>query len=70
MRRDDRCEFCGSVTDSVAGNPAMWPLFFTLPDGMGVVRAFHMGCVQDRLFRRSHEHDQQIVDWRSRGKIR
>ena len=69
MEHDGPCEFCGEPTERFAGNPARWPLQFTLPDGTGTVRWFHVQCVQDRLFRRTPEHDAQLERWRAEGKL-
>jgi hypothetical protein len=50
---DEPCYFCGEKTNSVAGNPAEWPLFFPEADKPGVVRPHHMGCVFKRLGERN-----------------
>jgi hypothetical protein len=47
---NDLCEFCGKPCDGFAGNPALWPLIFTHPDGTGIAKAHHTGCVQKKLF--------------------
>ena len=49
------CAFCGEPTDNLAGNPGMWSLMFTHPDGTGYARDHHVKCVQDRLFRSTVE---------------
>ena len=46
---DRCCTFCGEATNDLHGNPQKWALWFTDPDGTGIVRAHHVGCVQDRL---------------------
>lgn len=69
MSESPPCEFCQEPVNDFAGNPAKWSLKFTIPDGTGVVRAFHMGCVQERLFWRTKEHDDEIERWRLDGKI-
>jgi len=47
---DGPCFYCGEQTCSVAGNPGRWPLVFCQPDGTGIARFHHTGCVTDRLF--------------------
>ena len=47
---DEYCEFCGEICNGFAGNPGLWPLAFTHPDGTGVVKWHHTECVQDRIF--------------------
>lgn len=46
---DAPCYLCGEPTDSVAGNPGLWPLQFCAPDGTGVCRWWHSGCVMAQL---------------------
>ena len=45
----DPCVFCGEPTNSLAGNPGEWPLWFCEADGSGFARVHHVSCVQDRL---------------------
>lgn len=67
---DDRpCPFCGEMTSSVAGNPSRWPLVFTLPNGTGKTHRFHVGCVMERLFRHTEDHELQLDQWRKEKKI-
>lgn len=48
--QDEPCFFCGKRVDGFAGNPGLWPLIFTHPDGTGIPKFHHVGCVQKRLF--------------------
>lgn len=68
MTEDVPCEFCGEMTNSLAGNPSQWPLFFTWPEGTGKMKGHHIGCVTDRLFRRHMEHDKEISTFYDTGK--
>ena len=47
---DAKCYWCGELTESLAGNPAKWPLRFPANDNTGIVRWHHTGCVMDRLY--------------------
>lgn len=49
MDIDGPCYYCQQPTNSIAGNPGLWPLRFTHPDGTGVVRFHHTQCVLNRL---------------------
>jgi hypothetical protein len=58
MTKKDLCEFCGEPVCSFAGDTRLWPLWFSHPDGSGIVKPHHTGCVQDRLFGRATEPTQ------------
>lgn len=45
----DPCVYCGKPCSSLAGNPALWPMYFPEPDGTGKCQAHHTGCVIERL---------------------
>ena len=47
---DKRCPICGELTDSLAGNPAKWPVRFPKNDGTGIVHSWHIGCIQAIVF--------------------
>jgi hypothetical protein len=47
---DEPCAFCGKPCSSLAGDPSQWPLGFAHPDGTGVCKWHHVGCVVERLF--------------------
>lgn len=46
---DEPCFYCGKPCSLIAGDPSRWPLAFAQPDGTGVVRYHHVGCVVARL---------------------
>lgn len=48
-REDDPCIYCGEPTESYAGNPSRWPLWFPEAAEPGVIKAHHAGCVIARL---------------------
>ncbi len=48
--QDEPCFYCGERCDGYAGNPSKWPLIFCHPDGTGIARIHHTGCVEERLF--------------------
>lgn len=47
--KDAPCWYCGEMTDSLAGNPSKWPLFFVNDGTGGECVAHHTGCVISRL---------------------
>jgi hypothetical protein len=49
FERDGTCVYCGQETSCIAGNPAKWPMRFPEPDGTGILRIHHTGCVLSRL---------------------
>lgn len=46
---DAACFYCGEMTSEFAGDPGMWPLVFSQPDGTGIARWHHARCVVRRL---------------------
>lgn len=42
---DDKCEICEKITNSVSGNPDMWPVFLPHKNGAGKKLAYHVGCL-------------------------
>jgi len=49
MDIDGPCYYCQQPTNSLAGNPGLWPLRFPHPDNSGIVRIHHTQCVVNRL---------------------
>lgn len=51
---DGNCVLCGERTNSLHGNPGLWCLWFTEPDGTGTVRPHHVHCVQKAIAKSRH----------------
>lgn len=67
------CYYCNKPINNLAGDPAQWSLKFPRPDGSGVVRSHHVGCVMQRLterdkFEKALKHVQWIKDCGIDGK--
>lgn len=45
----ERCYYCDEPCDSLAGNPALWPVGLSHADDPGVMKWHHAGCVSRRL---------------------
>lgn len=46
---DGPCYYCGEPTDSLAGNPGLWPLRFPHEDEPGKMKWHHAKCVMQKL---------------------
>jgi hypothetical protein len=44
-REDAPCALCGELTNSFAGNGALWPVWFCHADGTGISRPHHQKCI-------------------------
>jgi hypothetical protein len=72
---DEPCAFCGKPCSSLAGDPSQWPLGFAHPDGTGVCKWHHVGCVVERLFPAQGAVDTPALvaaytNWRGETELR
>ncbi len=47
--KDDKCYYCGEMTNSFAGNPGKWPVVLSHSDEPGKPKCHHEECVILRL---------------------
>jgi hypothetical protein len=47
--KDGPCYYCGTQTESFAGNPGKWPVYLCHSDDPGKSKPHHVECVSIRL---------------------
>ena len=48
--KDGTCPLCDEETNSLAGDPGQWALWFVTPEEQGVAKPHHARCVFERVY--------------------